>query len=159
MFNFFKSNKEKWLNPVKGEVIDMTKVPDEVFASKMMGDGFAVVPADNQVYSPVDGEIIKVFTTKHALLIRSDSGIEIILHIGIGTVELKGEGFTIHVEDGAKVTAGDLLATVDFDFVKAQEKSIVTPVVITNMDKIKNMKITLGDQASKAEVCEIAINS
>ncbi len=154
MFNFFKK-KEKWVNPVKGQIIDMKDVPDEVFASKMMGDGFAVIPSDNEVYSPTAGEIIKVFTTKHAFLIRSLSGLEIILHIGIGTVELKGQGFTIHVEEGQQVEAGTHLATVDFEYVKSMEKEIITPLVITNMDKVKKLDIVFGNQEAKAEVLEI----
>jgi PTS system glucose-specific IIC component len=158
MFKLFKNNKVGFLNPIAGEVIDMTKVPDDVFAGKMMGDGFAVIPKDNQVYSPIDGTILKVFKTKHALLIKGDSGLEIILHIGIGTVELKGEGFTIHVEDGAQVKAGDHVATVDLDYLTSMEKSTVTPVVITNMEKVKNMDISFGEKSSKEEVCTVAVN-
>lgn len=155
MFNLFKSKKEKWINPIKGEIIPIEQVPDDVFAGKMMGDGFGVIPEDNEVYSPVSGEIIKVFKTKHALLIKCDSGLEIILHIGIGTVELKGEGFTIHVEQGARIEPGTHLATVDFDYIASMDKSTVTPIVITNMDQVKKLDVTYGKHEVKEEVCEI----
>lgn len=155
MFNLFKKNKETWKNPVKGEIIPITEVPDEVFSSKMMGDGFGVKPEDDRIYSPLNGKVIKVFKTKHALLIHGDSGLEVIVHIGLGTVELKGEGFQIHVEEGQHVEAGTHIATADMAYIQSQEKSIVSPVIITNMEMVKAMDITYGTAEAGTEVCNI----
>ncbi len=101
------------------------------------------------------GKVIKVFKTKHAVLIVSQEGLEVIVHIGLGTVELKGEGFTIHVEEGQDIEAGIKLATVDFDYVRTQGKSIVSPIVITNMEKVKSMDVSYGNHSALEDVCKI----
>ncbi|MGM9987748.1 MAG: PTS glucose transporter subunit IIA [Bacillaceae bacterium] len=150
------ANEEILVAPITGEIKDITEVPDPVFAEKMMGDGFAILPVEGKVVSPVDGEIVQVFPTKHAVGLRSDKGLEVLIHFGLETVALKGEGFTAHVEEGQKVKAGDLMLSVDLDFLKAQGKQLITPVVMTNFaDKVEvfNLEATGSvEKGSKAAV-------
>ena len=96
-----------------GKLFLFLKLPDDVFSAKMMGDGFAVVPTDGEVSTPVAGKITSIFPTKHALGIQTDSGIEVLLHMGLDTVELQGGPFTLHVEEGQVVKQGDKIATID----------------------------------------------
>ena|SRR5690554_3143643 len=135
-FNFLKRGKDKpsieILAPVNGKIIPITEVPDPVFSEKMMGEGIAFIPVDGKFCSPVNGKVIQVFPTKHAIGIVADDGTEILIHIGLETVALKGEGFTTAVEVGEKVVAGQLLVDVDLDYIRKHASSIVTPMVITN---------------------------
>lgn len=144
MFNLFKGNKKGLYSPVNGNIVPITEVPDQVFAEKMMGDGFAVIPEGKVISSPCDGEIIKVFKTKHAVILRETNGLEIIIHVGLETVALKGEGFDVLVEQGAQVKVGQALMNVDFEFLKDQGKEIITPVVITNMERINQLDVKEG---------------
>ncbi|SFS62920.1 glucose-specific PTS transporter subunit IIBC [Marininema halotolerans] len=127
--------------PMSGKILPLSEVPDEVFSSKMMGDGFAIEPSDGIVVSPVDGKIVNIFPTKHAIGIRAENGMEILLHIGIDTVQLKGEGFELYVDQDDIVTKGQNLLAVDLTIIRKKAKSIVTPVVITNMSE--GEKLTL----------------
>lgn len=131
-------------SPLSGKVVNLEKVPDEVFAGKVMGDGFAIEPSDNKVYAPFDGEINVLFPTKHALAIVNKEGAELLIHVGIDTVNLKGEGFTSHVNQGDFVKQGDLLLTFDSEVIKEKAKSIITSVVITNMDTVKDIQVSYG---------------
>jgi PTS system glucose-specific IIC component len=131
-------------NPVDGEIVELKQVPDDVFADKMLGDGFAVVPIGNEVYAPVDGEIKVLFPSKHAVAIVTDDGLEVLVHVGIDTVKLNGEGFVAHVKQEDKVKKGDLLLTFDHEIIKQKAKSIITPVIITNMNYVKDIDIKLG---------------
>ncbi|MGG1400909.1 N-acetylglucosamine-specific PTS transporter subunit IIBC [Bacillus salipaludis] len=133
------SNKD-FVMPIEGEIIPITEVPDQVFSQKMMGDGFGIVPANGSVVSPVDGEILNVFPTKHAICIRSKQGYEILIHIGLDTVNLKGEGFTVLVKEGDKVTKGQAILTFDLEFIKKSVPSTVTPVIFTNLTKLNVKK-------------------
>ncbi|MFC0523568.1 PTS glucose transporter subunit IIA [Pontibacillus salicampi] len=133
-------NKENVLvSPLDGKVVPLEEVPDPVFSQKMMGEGIAVEPTNGEVVSPVDGKIVQVFPTKHAVGIETDSGLEILVHIGLETVSMNGEGFEGHVSQGDKVSAGDKLITFDVDLVKEKAKSTVTPVIITNSDSVESM--------------------
>ena len=143
------------LNPLKGEIIDITKVPDEVFSSKALGDGFAISPSGNEVVSPIDGEIAVLFPTKHAVAIKGDNGLEMLVHIGIDTVNLNGEGFTAHVSQGDKVKQGDLLVEFDKEIIETKAKSSITPVVITNMDFVESLDISYGDKEKGEKVATI----
>ncbi len=125
-------------------MIPITEVNDPVFSGKMMGDGFAVIPETGTISSPCDGEIVNIFKTKHAIIIRSTDGLEIIIHVGLDTVQLKGEGFEVVVDEGQQVKAGELLLKVDLDHIKSQGKETVTPVVITNMDIVKSLEVISG---------------
>lgn len=124
--------------PMSGELIDITEVDDVTFAEKYLGDGVAIRPTDGKVVSPVEGKVIQVFHTKHALGIEF-KGVELLIHIGMNTVELKGEGFEVFVEEGDKVKAGDLLVKVDLDVLKEHGYKTETPIVVTNMDDIKSL--------------------
>ncbi|MBP0724709.1 PTS transporter subunit IIABC [Bacillus sp. RG28] len=142
------SNKDDIINPIEGEIIPITEVPDQVFSGKMMGDGFAIKPSEGTVLSPVDGEIVNVFPTKHAIGILANNGREILIHIGIDTVKLNGEGFEVFVSQGDKVTKGQKLVNVDLKFVKENAPSIITPVIFTNLAEGQQVHINkLGSQA------------
>lgn len=136
VFNLFKKKKEaKELNiysPMNGEVVQLKNVPDPVFSQKMMGEGIAILPTEGKVYAPFDGKVIHVIHSKHAIGLLAADGTELLIHIGIETVNLKGEGFTVHVEQDQSVTKGDLLIEFDLAFVKEKADSLVTPIIITN---------------------------
>ncbi|WP_026693100.1 glucose-specific PTS transporter subunit IIBC [Peribacillus kribbensis] len=121
------------VSPLKGELIPISEVPDPVFAEKMMGDGFAIIPSEGTVVSPVNGTIVNLFPTKHAIGIESEGGREILVHFGIDTVKLEGKGFETLVSQGDKVTAGQPLLKVDLDYVKENATSTITPIVFTNL--------------------------
>jgi PTS system glucose-specific IIA component len=112
-----------------------------VFAEKMMGDGLAIEPAEGLVVSPVDGEIMQVFPTKHAIGIRAKNGAEILIHIGLETVSLNGEGFQTYISEGDKVKTGDKLVAFDMEIIKEKAKSTVTPIIITNTDQAASLVI------------------
>lgn len=124
-----------FVSPIKGEIKPITDVPDAVFSGKMMGDGFAIVPAEGTVVSPVDGKIVNFFPTKHAIGLLSDSGREILIHFGIDTVNLKGEGFEALVSENDRVQKGQPLLKVDLEHVKNNAKSTITPIVFTNLSE------------------------
>lgn len=143
MIGLFKKNKDNSLmviSPIKGKIIDISEVPDVVFSEKMLGDGVAIYPIEGIVMSPVAGEVIHVMDTKHAIGLKSANGVEILIHVGIDTVDMKGEGFEVHVSEGDKVKLGDILLTFNLDKVKEKAKSTITPIVITNMDSIKGLE-------------------
>lgn len=131
----------EWVMPLSGEILPLSAVPDEAFASGAMGAGFAIQPTNHQVVSPVNGTIVSVFPTKHAIGIEADNGLEILLHIGIDTVKLNGEGFTAHVQDGQKIKAGDLLLTVDFAQIGDKVPSIMTPIIFTALTNGEQIEI------------------
>lgn len=131
-------------SPIEGEIVELTEVPDDVFSGKLLGDGFAIRPTGNRVYAPMSGEVTVLFPTKHAVAITTDEGLEILVHIGIDTVDLNGEGFTAHVKQGDKVKKGDLLLTLDIDTIKQKAKSLISPVIITNMNYVENINIYPG---------------
>ena len=133
-----------------GEVISITEVNDEVFAQKMMGDGYAVNPSSNTVVAPVDGTIQSVFPTKHAVGIKTPSGIEVLVHMGIDTVELDGEGFEIFVEEGQEVIAGDKIAEMDLASIKEAGKDTAIMVVFTNLTEEQSFELTQSGDASES---------
>uniref|UniRef100_UPI00403E2590 PTS sugar transporter subunit IIA n=1 Tax=Enterococcus sp. DIV0849a TaxID=2230879 RepID=UPI00403E2590 len=119
-----------------GEVIAIDQVDDPVFSQKMMGDGFAVIPTDTTIYAPIDGTITSIFPSKHALGITTTEGIEVLIHMGLDTIEMKESAFTIHVVEGQKITAGEIIATADLDKIKSAGKQTTMIVVFTNGEKI-----------------------
>ena len=125
---------------MKGKVVEITEVPDPVFAQKMMGDGFAIIPEEGKLVSPVAGEIIQVFPTKHAFGIKSDE-VELLIHVGLETVAMKGEGFDVAVSAGDRVEVGQTLLTYDLELVKEKAKDIITPCVVTNMDAVASIDV------------------
>ena len=126
--------------PLSGEIVNIEDVPDVVFAEKIVGDGIAIKPTGNKMVAPVDGTIGKIFETNHAFSIESDSGIELFVHFGIDTVELKGEGFKRIAEEGQRVKVGDPVIEFDLPLLEEKAKSTLTPVVISNMDEINAYK-------------------
>ncbi|WP_347548238.1 N-acetylglucosamine-specific PTS transporter subunit IIBC [Pseudalkalibacillus hwajinpoensis] len=129
-----------FIMPVQGKIIPLHDVPDGVFSKGMMGDGFAILPEDGNFSSPVDGEIVSVFPTKHAIGIKSTQGFEILIHVGIDTVNLKGEGFKTFVKEGDTVTRGQKLMEVDIDHVRRSVPSLATPIIFTNLQTLKLKK-------------------
>ncbi|MDC3413265.1 PTS glucose transporter subunit IIA [Aquibacillus sp. 3ASR75-11] len=121
--------------PATGKVVSLEEVPDPTFSQKMMGEGVAIEPAEGKVVAPMDAEIVQVFPTKHAIGLKSKSGIELLIHIGLETVGMNGEGFEAHVKQGDKVKVGDPLVSFDLDLIKQKASSTVTPVIITNSDQ------------------------
>lgn len=128
-----RKENDVFASPVKGELILITEVPDQLFAGKMMGDGFAVIPTEGTIVSPVDGKIVNLFPSKHAIGILSEKGREILIHVGIDTVNLKGQGFETLVEEDAQIKKGQPLLKVDLDYIKEHATSIITPIVFTNL--------------------------
>ncbi len=138
-------------SPMSGRVIPLSDVPDGAFASGALGDGFGIEPSDGKVTSPVNGQVMMVFGTKHAIGLVSDEGVEVMIHVGLDTVTLKGEGFTAHVQAGDQVKVGDLLLDVDLDAVKAAGLPTVTPIVITNTTNFKAVEVTKTGNISHQE--------
>lgn len=144
-------------SPIDGEIIDLNKVPEGAFSGKLLGDGFAIIPTGNKVYSPADGEVVVLFPTKHAVVILTEEGLEILIHIGINTSSLKGEGFTVHVEKGTKVKTGDLLITFDNEIIKKSGKSLISPIIITNMNAVKEIYVDFGNKKALEKVTEVTL--
>ncbi|MFW2434951.1 glucose-specific PTS transporter subunit IIBC [Staphylococcus cohnii] len=118
--------------PFKGRTVPLNEVPDQVFSDKLMGDGLAIYPDNGEVVAPFDGTVELVFPTKHAIGLKSESGVEVLIHFGLETVGLQGEGFTVHVDSGDTIVKGQSLMTVDLDYIKTHAKSDITPIIITN---------------------------
>lgn len=138
--------------PLTGRLMPITEVPDPVFAEKMMGDGFAIEPTDGKVYSPVSGKVTNVFPTKHAATFETETGHEVLIHFGLDTVKLGGEGFESHIEQGQEVKAGDLILTVDLEKVKAKVPSVITPIVFPNLKENEIVEIVkIGDVEAGAK--------
>ncbi|EGA91438.1 PTS system beta-glucoside-specific transporter subunit IIABC [Planococcus donghaensis MPA1U2] len=134
-------NEESIHAPLRGQVIPLSEVSDKVFSSGAMGHGVAIEPLDNQLYAPFDGTVVMIALTKHAIGLRSNSGVELLVHIGLDTVMLNGEPFTLHVEDGASIKKGDLLMTFDREFIQNEGIKITTPLIITNTQSYKEVII------------------
>ncbi|MFS0950427.1 N-acetylglucosamine-specific PTS transporter subunit IIBC [Enterococcus thailandicus] len=135
-----------------GKVIPITEVGDEVFSQKMMGDGFAVIPESGEIFAPVAGKVTSVFPTKHAIGLVTDSGIEVLVHMGIDTVQLNGEPFTVFVKEGQQVGRGQMLAKVNLASLKASGKEADMIVVFTNPDKIDTFSVTTGQDGEVNEI-------
>lgn len=122
------------LSPATGTVKDITEVPDKTFADKILGDGAAVIPEEGKIFAPADGTVVNIMDTKHGIMFQTAQGVELLIHIGLETVNLNGKYFTSHVENGAQVKAGDLLVEFDLDAIKKEGYDPITPVVVTNGD-------------------------
>lgn len=134
--------EEVIMAPLTGKIYQLEEVPDPVFAEKMMGEGIAIEPSDGIVVAPFDGEIIQLFPTKHAIGMKGESGLEILIHIGLETVALKGEGFETFIQQGDHVKMGDKLITFELDVIKEKASSTITPIIMTKGDAIESFKIT-----------------
>ena len=123
-------NIQQFSSPLTGQIMEIEKVPDQVFSQKMMGDGFGIDPQDGEVYAPFNGIVKSVFPTKHAIGLESDDGLEVLIHMGLDTVNLKGEGFTVYVNEGDQISIGQKLADIDIEAIKNKVPSLITPVVV-----------------------------
>lgn len=136
--------------PISGEIVKIEDVPDAVFAEKVIGDGIAIKPTGNKIVAPVNGTIGAILETNHAFSIESDSGVELFIHFGIDTVALKGEGFRRIAAEGQAVNVGDVILEFDLALLKEKAKSTLTPVIIANMNTVKELNklsgsVTLGE--------------
>ncbi len=135
MFGFLKRKPREVKSPIDGQLIAIENVDDEVFSKKMAGDGLAILPVGDIFVAPIDGVISKIFSTNHAFLIKNKQDLEVLVHIGLETVALKGQGFERLAEQGDEVKAGDPIIKVDLDYIKAHAKDIITPILITDESK------------------------
>lgn len=143
---------EQLVSPYTGIIMPITAVPDEVFKSRAMGDGFAVDLNNGEITSPINGTVISIFPTKHAISLVDTKKNEVLLHLGLDTVNLNGEGFTLHVEAGDSVTAGQKLADVDLKLLKEKQISAISPVIFTNLDSSKyEIKIKTNGSVAKGQ--------
>ncbi|WDV48220.1 glucose-specific PTS transporter subunit IIBC [Clostridiaceae bacterium M8S5] len=149
--------KEKFVCPVTGTLLELKDVPDQVFSDGMMGEGFAINPSNGDVVSPVNGEVTTVFPTKHAIGITSENGYEVLIHFGIDTVNLKGEGFESLVTQGESIKAGQSILKVDIDKIKDKVPSLITPIIITNLPANESIKLNAGEkvEAGKDDIIKI----
>ncbi|MDF2547598.1 MAG: glucose transporter subunit [Anaerosolibacter sp.] len=161
MFGFLKKNKIMTIiAPMDGEVISLQEVPDAVFSQKMLGDGAAIKPSNGLVVSPCSGKVVQIFDTNHAVGIETSEGAEVLIHIGIDTVELKGKGFQRIAKVGDKVDVGDALIEVDLDYIEAAGKSTITPIIITNMEKVHEISKTAGPcKRGESEILKVEVKA
>lgn len=138
-------------SPVNGLGKSIDQVNDEMFAARALGDGFAVEPEDDVLVSPIEGTVTAIFPTKHAISLKAKNGLEVLLHIGIDTVELNGLGFDIKVEEGEKINSETILAVVDFAQLRAQGKETDVMVIFTNLDQ-KKVAFKEGQAVSGQEI-------
>lgn len=139
-----------FVSPLDGRLLSLQEVPDQVFSQKILGDGFAIEPANGKVVSPVDGTVTIIMDSKHAVGLTSHAGLEVIVHFGIDTVNLQGEGFKALVTAGDKVTAGQPLLEVDVNTVKDKVPTIITPIVFTNLTG-QTVIVQAGHTVSRGE--------
>ena len=149
-------SKKTIVSPIKGKVIPIEEIPDPVFSQKMMGNGCGIIPDDGKIYSPVDGEVTMIAPTKHAVGLKTKDGLEILIHYGLETVDLKGEGFYFHVKEGDQVTKGTLLYEADYDRFVKEDINIVTPVIITSPLEKEKLKINAGHHDVNEEIMTIS---
>ncbi|MGL4363376.1 MAG: PTS sugar transporter subunit IIA [Cellulosilyticaceae bacterium] len=146
MFSFFKKNKGINLYaPLSGTAVNISEVPDAVFAEKMVGDGLAINPTSNKVVAPCDGKVVQIFPTNHAIGMEIEGGVDLLIHVGIDTVELNGEGFKRLVEEGTQVKKGDPILEIDFDKIREHGKPTITPVIVTNVDAVTITSTKTGE--------------
>lgn len=154
-------NKESAIYaPITGEYVKIEDIPDPVFAQKMMGEGFGINPTEGEVVSPIDGKVDNVFPTKHAIGLKAKNGLELLVHIGLDTVQLDGEGFDILVESGDVVNVGDPLLKFDLDYIKENAKSVVSPIIITNSDNTASISVADVTTLTKGEtkIVDVTMN-
>ncbi len=141
------------VSPQTGRIASLREIPDEVFSEKILGDGIAIVPSEENIVSPVKGEIVQVADTGHAFCIRSDDGVEILIHVGVDTIGLKGRGFDSFVSEGQKVNAGDLIGKADIKLIEQSGYPTHTAVLITNMHDLKDIQLEQGPaEAGKTQI-------
>ena len=154
----FKPKPVDFILPMKGAIIPLESVKDEAFSSKAIGDGFAISFTDGDVYSPVNGEVILVFPSKHAIGIKSDDRNEYLIHIGLDTVTHEGKGFDCKVSVGDRVSAGQLIVSVDHDYFAREHVDMTSPIIITNLNGRKVRLLKEGAfEAKEKDVLAITV--
>lgn len=162
MFGIFKKKKknvEEVYSPCLGRIVQIEDVPDPVFSEKMMGDGIAIEPTEGKIYAPFDGEVIQVFNTKHAITLKSNKGTNLLIHIGLETVNLEGAPFDVKIKNGQAISKGQLLVDVDLEYIKSKGLKTITPIILVNeggeekviIEKDKNTSATINDVLMKIE--------
>lgn len=136
-----------------GEIVSLEDVPDPVFSEKILGDGVAIAPTSSEVVAPISGTINQIAHTYHAIGISGDDNVDILVHLGIDTVKLSGEGFTSYIEEGQHVNAGEKILDMDINFIKSKGYNPITPCIITNTDTIKSLDKNTG--ATEAGITQI----
>jgi len=144
MFRRKKNKSSVIMAPVTGNAIPITEVNDQVFSDKILGDGVAIIPQDDIFYAPCNGIVVQVAHTHHAICIETDNGLELLIHLGMDTVQLDGAGFTAHIKAGEKIKIGDKLITMDRAFIKGKGFTCVSPFIVTNFDSFKNVSFFTG---------------
>lgn len=143
--------------PISGKIVDIETVPDPVFSEKIVGNGIAIDPKGDKILSPIDGTIGKIFETNHAFSIESPQGLEIFVHFGIGTVELRGVGFKRLAEEGQEVKSGDPILSFDLPYLKQHVDSVLTPVLLANMEDVQGLDKRHGNVEAGKDVIFSAI--
>lgn len=146
--------------PLSGEYVKIEDIPDPVFAQKMMGEGFGINPTEGTVVSPIEGNVDNVFPTKHAIGLKAENGLELLVHIGLDTVQLDGEGFEVLVDSGDTVKVGDPIIKFDVEYIRNNAKSVISPVIITNSDQTASIHFEDVNVVVKGEtkVIDVTMN-
>ncbi len=156
MFGFLKRKMRVIKAPVDGEIVALESVDDEVFSQKLVGDGVAIIPVSNIFTAPIDGKVTKIFSTNHAYSIKSDKYLEVMVHIGLDTVELNGVGFERLVKEGDEVTCGDGIIKVDLEVLREHAKDIITPIIISDGSDVKSIEKKLDIVKSGDIIMEVS---
>ena len=151
MFDFLKKKDKGIGAPVKGKAVPISQVSDPTFGEEILGKGVAIQPADGKIYAPADGTIEMLFDTKHAVSMTTTEGVELLVHIGLDTVALKGEHFTAHKGNGDAVKKGDLLISVDLEAVKAAGYDVITPMVVCNTSDYQTVEAVTGSDVNPGD--------
>lgn len=158
MFKNLLAKKIEIKAPFSGTILEISEVSDPVFSGKVVGDGCAIIPTSNKLVAPADGKIVQISSSKHAIGMELEHGIELLMHVGIDTVELQGKGFTSFVKVGDHVKRGQELLEVDLEYLKSKGKILETPIIVTNMDKIKKIVSYTGEvKAGKTTIMKITL--
>ena len=144
-------NGDKIYAPLNGKCVPITEVPDPTFAEGMLGDGVAIIPSDGKVYAPCNAKVDMMFDTGHAVSLVAENGAEILIHVGLETVGLKGAPFTVHIKSGDTVKKGDLMIEADLKAIQEANLPIITPVLICNPDSFPKFKATSGMDVTNAD--------
>ena len=145
LFHKKASEKHSIMAQQTGRVIPLEEVKDPVFSQKVLGDGIAILPESGDVFAPVSGKIVQIADTLHAVCIAGDDGVELLMHLGLDTVELKGQGFTCFVKEGQHVSVGDRVIKMDLEFIRKNGLETVSPCIITNPDRVKDLSTLSGN--------------
>ncbi|MEY8427648.1 PTS glucose transporter subunit IIA [Lachnospiraceae bacterium 46-15] len=140
------------VSPAKGKAVPLSEVNDPTFADGLLGKGAAVIPSEGKIHAPADGTVEMMFETKHAVSLKTENGTEILVHVGLDTVNLKGKFYEAHVQAGDTVKAGDLLISFDIDQVKAEGYDVVTPVLVCNTDDYASVDAVTGNDVVPGDV-------